>query len=96
MEGAEWDLGGPLGEVKRLVLVWGKNFDWRRYPQHVQAAHLSLTVASPSAFTQHPLLALGHAVTPYSARKRAGLTRSHCKLLCSLRGDLRLSTVFHE
>lgn len=51
----------------------------RRYPAHVKATHLNLTITSPPAWARHPRLALGHALTPYSERERAGLARTQCK-----------------
>ncbi|KAH6655636.1 microsomal epoxide hydrolase [Truncatella angustata] len=30
LDGAEWDLGTPLADVKRLAQHWAVNFDWRR------------------------------------------------------------------
>ena len=29
LEGAEWDLGSPLADVKRLASYWKDGFDWR-------------------------------------------------------------------
>ena len=47
-----------------------------QYPSHCKASHINLILASAPKFTQHPLLALRHALTPYNARERAGRTRS--------------------
>ena len=29
LEGAEWDMGAPLADIKRLVAHWRDGFDWR-------------------------------------------------------------------
>ena len=46
-----------------------------RYPDHAVAQHLNLDLASPPTWTQHPFLALKHAVTPYTPREKTGLAR---------------------
>lgn len=48
----------------------------RLYPSSCLASHLNMIVSSPPAPTASPLLALTHALTPYTAAERAGLERS--------------------
>lgn len=45
------------------------------YPQHVKANHINMIRANPPQFTKHPLLALQHAIMPYSAREKQDLQR---------------------
>lgn len=47
LEQAGWDLGSPLGDVKRLVTYWREKYDWRkaeaelnRYPQYTTLIHI--------------------------------------------------------
>ena len=47
-----------------------------RYPTHAVAQHLNLDLGAPPTWSKHPLLALRHAVTPYTPREKAGLARS--------------------
>jgi Epoxide hydrolase N terminus len=42
LEAAEWELGAPLADIKRLTTYWKDHFDWRkteqnlnRFPQYV-------------------------------------------------------------
>ena len=30
LEGAEWDMGSPLADIKRLAHHWQNGFDWRK------------------------------------------------------------------
>ena len=30
VEGAEWEMGTPLSDIKRLVSYWKDEFDWRK------------------------------------------------------------------
>lgn len=46
------------------------------YPDHVRASHLNYMHSFPPSWTASPLLALEHAVTPYTAADRAGRQRS--------------------
>ncbi len=45
------------------------------YPQLCKASHLNFLRGEPPKWTGNPLLALQHAVTPYSAREKDGLAR---------------------
>lgn len=47
-----------------------------RYPSHVVASHLNFVRANQPSFTAHPLLALQHAVMPYTATETAALERA--------------------
>lgn len=38
LEDAAWDLGAPLGDVKRLVKYWRDGFDWRASEQKLNDA----------------------------------------------------------
>lgn len=46
------------------------------YPDHVLASHINYIHSNPPSWTSHPLLALQHALTPYTASDHAGLQRS--------------------
>jgi pimeloyl-ACP methyl ester carboxylesterase len=46
------------------------------YPQHCKASHINMIGASPPRFSKHPLLAVQHALTPYSAQDKAGFQRT--------------------
>ncbi|KAI1290673.1 microsomal epoxide hydrolase [Xylaria venustula] len=46
------------------------------FPEHCKATHLNMDSANPPEFLKNPLLALQHAVTPYSQREREGQKRS--------------------
>lgn len=46
------------------------------YPESCKATHVNMVRAQPPKFTSQPLSAVQHAVTPYSAREKAGLDRS--------------------
>ena len=46
------------------------------YPQHCKASHINMIVAEPPKFSKHPVLALQHAVTPYSEKDKAGFKRT--------------------
>jgi pimeloyl-ACP methyl ester carboxylesterase len=46
------------------------------YPQSVLASHINMIRASPPTWTGNPLLALQHALQPYSKRDREGLART--------------------
>jgi len=47
------------------------------FPDSCKASHINMIRALAPTFTSHPLLALQHALTPYTARDRAGLARSN-------------------
>ncbi|KAI0406667.1 microsomal epoxide hydrolase [Xylaria palmicola] len=46
------------------------------FPKHCKATHLNMDSADPPGFLKNPILALQHAVTPYSQREREGQKRS--------------------
>ncbi|KAI9812742.1 MAG: hypothetical protein M1827_004498 [Pycnora praestabilis] len=46
------------------------------YPQHCKASHINMVRSNPPTFSSNPLLALEHAITPYSERDKKGLARS--------------------
>ena len=46
------------------------------YPESCLASHINMVRASPPEFSTHPLLALQHAVTPYTEDEIQGLSRS--------------------
>lgn len=46
------------------------------HPESVRASHINMIRANPPAFTSNPLLALQHALQPYSARDKAGFERT--------------------
>ena len=49
----------------------------RLYPTHLKAYHINMVLAFPPRWTRNPLLALKHALTPYTPADKAGLARSH-------------------
>lgn len=46
------------------------------YPDHVLASHINMIRGGKPTWTSHPLLALQHALTPYSSRDRSGFART--------------------
>ncbi|KAG9230946.1 Alpha/Beta hydrolase protein [Amylocarpus encephaloides] len=48
----------------------------RLYPEHCKASHLNMLRAPPPSFTKHPVLALQHTLTPYTAREQEGFRRT--------------------
>lgn len=46
------------------------------YPESVLASHINMIRASAPTWSSHPMLALQHALTPYSTRDRAGFART--------------------
>lgn len=46
------------------------------YPESCLASHINMVRASPPEFSTHPLLALQHAVTPYTEEEIQGRARS--------------------
>ncbi|KAK5114820.1 hypothetical protein LTR62_001977 [Meristemomyces frigidus] len=46
------------------------------HPESVLASHINMIRASPPTWTSNPILALKHAVMPYSEREKKGLERS--------------------
>jgi pimeloyl-ACP methyl ester carboxylesterase len=47
------------------------------YPDYVLASHINMVRALPPSFTSNPLIALQHAVTPYSEAESKGMQRSN-------------------
>jgi hypothetical protein len=47
-----------------------------QYPDHCKASHINLVLARAPTITTNPLLALQHAITPYTPRERNGQARS--------------------
>lgn len=48
----------------------------RIYPQHCRASHLNMFMGAPPSWRTHPLLALQHAINPYTPQELAGLQRT--------------------
>ncbi|KAF7530295.1 hypothetical protein PCG10_003666 [Penicillium crustosum] len=46
------------------------------YPEHCQASHINMVLATPPRFTDNPWLALQHALLPYNDREKSGRERS--------------------
>ena len=46
------------------------------YPEQCKASHINMVRGHPPKWTSQPLLALQHALTPYSSKTRKGLQRS--------------------
>lgn len=46
------------------------------YPSHVLASHINMIRCGKPTWTSNPILALQHAITPYSLRDRSGFARS--------------------
>ncbi|KAH8776864.1 Alpha/Beta hydrolase protein [Hyaloscypha finlandica] len=46
------------------------------YPEHCKASHINMILARRPTWSKNPLLALQHAVLPYSQRDKAGFDRS--------------------
>lgn len=46
------------------------------YPDHVRASHINYMHSNPPGWTTNPLLAIEHAVTPYTAADHAGRKRT--------------------
>lgn len=47
-----------------------------QYSEHCKASHLNLVLGQQPQWTTHPLLALKHAISPYTATEREGMKRS--------------------
>ncbi|KAI1422839.1 microsomal epoxide hydrolase [Xylaria sp. FL1777] len=45
------------------------------FPEHCKATHLNMDSANPPEFLKNPLLAIQHAITPYTEREREGQKR---------------------
>ena len=45
------------------------------YPQHCKASHINMIRGSRPSWTSNPILALQHAITPYTSRDRQGFER---------------------
>ncbi|KAJ9668560.1 hypothetical protein H2201_001202 [Coniosporium apollinis] len=46
------------------------------YPDHCKASHINMIRAFPPTFTKNPVLALQHALTPYTEADKRGFARS--------------------
>lgn len=46
------------------------------YPQHVMASHINMVRGHEPRFFSHPMLAIKHALTPYTQREKDGHARS--------------------
>jgi hypothetical protein len=46
------------------------------YPKHCKASHINTIPARQPKWSKNPILALQHAITPYSEKTKAGLARS--------------------
>lgn len=46
------------------------------FPQHCKASHINMVRAHPPTWSENPLLALQHAIMPYSGKDKAGFDRS--------------------
>ncbi len=46
------------------------------YPEHVLASHINMVRAHPPSFTSQPVLAVQHALTPYTEAEANGIKRS--------------------
>jgi len=46
------------------------------YPEHCKASHINMIRGLQPTFSKHPVLALQHAVTPYSEKDKAGFQRT--------------------
>ncbi|KAL1307000.1 hypothetical protein AAFC00_005630 [Neodothiora populina] len=46
-----------------------------RYPDFCKASHINMIRANPPTWAENPVLALQHAVTPYTQAEKEGLTR---------------------
>ncbi|KAI9838492.1 MAG: hypothetical protein M1837_002450 [Sclerophora amabilis] len=62
IQGGDW--GGPISTVIRA-----------RYPSACKASHVNMALVGPPSFLETPLLAVQHAVTPYSESEKRGLER---------------------
>jgi pimeloyl-ACP methyl ester carboxylesterase len=48
-----------------------------KYPDHVLASHVNMIRCNPPRYSSHPLLALQHAIFPYSEREKKGFERGN-------------------
>ena len=72
-----WPLPNPADQL--VGGDWGSSISrtlGRLYPQHVMASHINFVRAEAPKWTSHPLLALQHALTPYSTRTHETNARS--------------------
>ncbi|TVY56057.1 putative epoxide hydrolase, partial [Lachnellula cervina] len=46
------------------------------YPDHCKASHINMMRAEAPSYTSHPLLALQHQLTPYTAKEKEGFART--------------------
>lgn len=47
LDNAEWDLGVPLDEMKRLITLWKDDFDWRQKERQLNEELAQFTVPVP-------------------------------------------------
>jgi hypothetical protein len=47
-----------------------------KYPNHVLASHINMIRCTPPTFTSNPILAIQHAITPYTDDEKGRLARS--------------------
>ena len=48
----------------------------KRYPQSCKASHINMILAKAPSFSKDPLLAIQHAVRPYTKKEKQGLERA--------------------
>lgn len=48
----------------------------KRYPQSCKASHINMIYAKAPSFSNDPLLAIQHAVRPYTKKEKQGLERT--------------------
>lgn len=46
------------------------------FPQHCKASHINMIRANPPTWSKNPILALQHAITPYTEKDKKGFERS--------------------
>ena len=46
------------------------------YPEHCKASHINMARGNAPAWSKHPILALQHAITPYSEKDKKGFART--------------------
>ncbi len=72
-----------VADVKTSLVTQGGDWGFSvtrsmgfQYPDHCKASHINLILASAPKFSKTPILALQHAISPYSARETDGLART--------------------
>ncbi|KAI4726945.1 alpha/beta-hydrolase [Aureobasidium sp. EXF-10728] len=68
-----------LGYDKYVIVDWGMYITRSiglLYPESCLASHINMVRASPPEFSTNPILAIQHAVTPYTEDEQQGLSRS--------------------